>query len=379
MSAGAPAIAAISARPNITAVSQSALSVNKPVHRINARDVLMIQVIIQKLSRFLFPDEVGRATQVCRSWSVALEAGCVWDWQAIQEGVDTPAIRVKAFLSTYRSENDDYPFNDRISHLVSEHINEFLGSVKGVKHHFVNPCPAMAYGRDEWVRDFGDPGPEPRLPSSIHRELRCPDPFQPGKTKAETHLLALLPRTVQPTKWSKISLLTLAQMEEMVRSRNEEDTLQFIHPEARKYIENKPFPQSHWVMMTKDAIKDSNSWRYDQQKQRIKKEGYEVPTVLEAVTCIFLENARSGIRLFSSDPNISWTSCEDDAGGNRDGRPVVGRNYGRGGVQVTFFGQVTPSGLLSHRHVGIAGILRLKTTEGHTPQVQKKSSGCTVM
>jgi hypothetical protein len=344
----------------------------------------MIQVIIQKLSRFLFPDEVGRATQVCRSWSVALEAGCVWDWQAIQEGVDTPAIRVKAFLSTYRSENDDYPFNDRISHLVSEHINEFLGSVKGVKHHFVNPCPAMAYGRDEWVRDFGDPGPVPRLPSSIYRDLRSPDPFQPGKTKAETHLLAFLPRTVQPTKWSKISLLTLALMEDMILSRRGYpfqwgDTLQFVHDEARKYIERKPFPQSQWVMMTKDVIKDSNSWWYDQEKQRIKKEGYEVPTVLEAVTCIFLENARSGIRLFSSDPNISWTSCEDDAGGNRDGRPVVGRNYGRGGVQVTFFGQVTPSGLLSHRHVGIAGILRLKTTEGHTPQVQKKSSGCTVM
>jgi hypothetical protein len=411
MSAGAPAIAAISAAPSITAVSQPSLLSN----RFDTKRLFAFVDIVETVSHYLRLDDIVQATQVCRDWNVALEANHIWDWQAKQHGVDTAATHAKAVLDRYRSENVARQFNDeQISGIVFEQINGFLGEaypplvidtpiakVKEVlgkyqskqvdrqfqfatfahinsylgeddndffinaKRYLANPCPAIAYGRYEWMKDFGDPGPVPRLPSSIYRDLRSPDPFQPGKTKAETHLLMLLARRVNDT------FVTLKTMGEMMRARDAGAGLGYscVWKDASKQIGDEPFAQSQWVMMTKDVIEDSNTKNYRQQKRQVEAEGYEVPTIQEAITCIFLENVRSGIRLFSSDNPVLYTRCSNEIeSGNKNGQlparnkglPAVG-NFSQQGLEVVHFGWSNLN--LTHYLLGIAALKTVKSID----------------
>ena len=54
----------------------------------------------------------------------------------------------------------------------------------------------IAFGKDLWATHLGDIGIEPPLPPNIKEILNAPCPFFPGKKVEETHLLVLIPKTV---------------------------------------------------------------------------------------------------------------------------------------------------------------------------------------
>ncbi len=56
--------------------------------------------------------------------------------------------------------------------------------------------PPQAFGKALWATHFGDIGIEPPLPPDIHTILESPCPFWPGKKTKETHLLTLIPATI---------------------------------------------------------------------------------------------------------------------------------------------------------------------------------------
>jgi len=58
---------------------------------------------------------------------------------------------------------------------------------------------------------FGDIGVEPPLPQNIHEILHNPCPFWPEKKVKDTHLLVLIPKTVNG------QLLTLANLKEWIQ------------------------------------------------------------------------------------------------------------------------------------------------------------------
>jgi len=72
--------------------------------------------------------------------------------------------------------------------------------------------PAIAFGKEKWAIYFGDVGVEPPLPPNIHEILQSPCPFFPGKKVGETHLLTLIPKTVNGKS------LTLNSLGELVKS-----------------------------------------------------------------------------------------------------------------------------------------------------------------
>lgn len=71
--------------------------------------------------------------------------------------------------------------------------------------------PAIAFGKVLWEKYIGDVGTEPPLPSNIHEILQSPCPFFPGKNVYETHLLMLIPQTVNGKS------LTLNYLEGLVK------------------------------------------------------------------------------------------------------------------------------------------------------------------
>ena len=57
----------------------------------------------------------------------------------------------------------------------------------------------MPLGRQNGKWYFGDIGEEPPLPPNIYEILASPCPFDPKKTVRETHILVLVPATVDGT------------------------------------------------------------------------------------------------------------------------------------------------------------------------------------
>lgn len=185
--------------------------------------------------------------------------------------------------------------------------------------------PTIAFGKELWVKCIGDVGVEPPLSPDIHQVLQSPCPFFLGKKVIDTHLLTLIPKTVNRKP------LTLNSLEKLMKRTQQGSTIQYSYysEEIKKKYGNASPASSYWVLLTKDVIPESRSKSYDDQKQLLKtycqraQVAYEVPHLLEAATIIFLEYLRTGKRLYSDNP-WTYTRCEERVSSNSDSGLFVG-------------------------------------------------------
>ncbi len=188
--------------------------------------------------------------------------------------------------------------------------------------------PSCAFGAAKWKKYFGDIGVEPSLPLDIDQILSSPCPFWPSKKVQETHLLVLVPQTVngQP--------LTLKTLNELVKKPLQGPTTRYSYFNIGQYTDPAA-PHSHWVLMTCDVIEGSRNKSYqDQQKLLHQKghSGYEVPTILDATVCIFMEHIQSGTRIYGNRP-LTYTRCQEKH--DAKDQLVVG-GFASGGLYVSY-------------------------------------------
>ena len=69
----------------------------------------------------------------------------------------------------------------------------------------------VAFGKEAWAKYFGDVGIEPPLPTDIVKILKAPCPYWPTKKVIETHLLVLIPETINRRP------LTLTSLGELIK------------------------------------------------------------------------------------------------------------------------------------------------------------------
>jgi hypothetical protein len=169
-----------------------------------------------------------------------------------------------------------------------------------------------AFGPKEWFIYFGTHLRNvPRLPPNIAEILSSPCPFWLGKKVHETHLLVLVPQTIngQP--------LTLEILGELVKTPLTGHATEYGYFFLGEYTDPIA-PFSHWVLMTYDVIEESHNKSYPNQQTLLSQKGhgvYAVPTILDATVCIFMEYVRSGTRLYSDSP-WTWTRCQEKYGAN---------------------------------------------------------------
>jgi hypothetical protein len=206
--------------------------------------------------------------------------------------------------------------------------------------------PKIAFGKKQWAKYFGDIGKEPPLPKEIHKILKSPCPFFPGKKVEETHMLVLIPETINGIP------LDLAILGELVQA------LKVGHATKYRYIWDaliKEFGKqatikSHWVLMTKDVIEGSRNKSYSEQQALIaelnKQKGtqYEVPNTLDAAICIFMHYVSSGERLFNQQP-WTYTRCQE----NVQGYQIIVGGFSSDGLRVSY-------GNTSLSSVGVAAL-----------------------
>lgn len=142
------------------------------------------------------------------------------------------------------------------------------------------------------------------LPNNIKEELRR-SAF-PGKSIRKTHVLVRIPKGVTIKKLGEFAKKYFS---------NNTDGYRYILPRIANELGDDPANASAWLLMTKNILSGSRSKRYRQQKNAIaefaKKTGvpYQVPTILEAVTCIFATYSYSKSHLFSDNP-LTYTRCQ---------------------------------------------------------------------
>ena len=187
--------------------------------------------------------------------------------------------------------------------------------VAGVKQVKVEApkLPAIAFGKEKWAKYFGDVGLEPPLPADIDEILKSECPFWPGKRIEETHLLVLIPATVDGKPFC------LDLLGELIKEPKTGDATEYKYFSGHVKSEHgqKALAKSYWALMTRDVLEGTPGESYKDQcailnKQR-KEKPYEAPRLLDVATAILMEHVETGQWLFNRE---SWmyTRCQDQIG-----------------------------------------------------------------
>jgi hypothetical protein len=192
----------------------------------------------------------------------------------------------------------------------------------------------MAIGPEEWKRYFGEVGEAPSLPADIDDILNLPCPFWPGYQVKETHLLVLVPATVDGEPF------TLDLLEDLIKSPQgggKKASYEIYDNEVRRELGEQSPGSSYWVLMTRDVLPGSRDETYDVQKELVAAHAsmlglpYELPDALTAATAILLHHARTGDRLYADAP-WTYTRCQNKV--DKNSYPVVVGGFSSGGLGV---------------------------------------------
>jgi hypothetical protein len=188
----------------------------------------------------------------------------------------------------------------------------------------------MIFGKAAWAMYFGDIGVEPPLPSNIQAILQSPCPFwgKEGKKVQDTHLLVLIPQMINGRPF------TLKYLEELIQKPLLGFPIKFRGFDMGEcYNPNTQVQSSYWVLMTKEIIPESSGNGDNSAQERVsQKVGYRFPGILEAATCILMEN----IRTRNSYRPWFGTSCEEMWNGRY--HLMVGNFLGEGGPIISYGG-----------------------------------------
>jgi hypothetical protein len=165
----------------------------------------------------------------------------------------------------------------------------------------------------EWKHYFGEVGPAPDLPDHMAAILDGACPFWPEKQVKDTHLLVLIPATVDGQPF------TLDLLKELIGSSKNgghSTKYRYYNSDVREQIGSGAPAASYWLLMTHDVLPESRSKMYANQEKLVADHAkrasmpYELPKALEAVTVIVMHHARNGERLYSDSP-WTFTRCQE--------------------------------------------------------------------
>ena len=217
----------------------------------------------------------------------------------------------------------------------------------------------LVFGAEEWRQYFGEVGVAPPPPSDIDQILGSPCPFWPGKRVRDTHLLVLIPATVNGKPFS---LNLLGELVRHPQGRGYSTAYDYYDSDVQGRSGTQSPMRSYWVLMTRGVLKGSRSKKYASQHALVAYHAsctglpYELPGALEAATAILSHYVRSGERLYTNAP-WTYTRCQglvED--GDEDACPIVVGGFSSGGLNVYY--QDVYYHDFDNIYNGVAGLLR---------------------
>lgn len=161
----------------------------------------------------------------------------------------------------------------------------------------------FAFGKEKWAKYFGVIGVEPSLPENIYEILKSPCPVFLGSSVARTHKLMLVPEKVNGTPF------TFNSLEGLVNKYKQDHLFGYGYVDRRvraAHGNTKP-DKSRWVLMTKEVPEWTKGDSYYENKvssveclSSMIKVIYQVPNLLEAAVCIYMEYVDTRKFLFNN-------------------------------------------------------------------------------
>ena len=190
----------------------------------------------------------------------------------------------------------------------------------------------LAFGKSDWEKHFGDVGDVPDIPEKMAEILQDRCPFNPEKKVKDTHMLVLIPQTVDGKPF------TLNLLQELIQKHKEKEASRFeiYSDQVKNELGDKQCEEAHWILMTKDVIPGSRNKTYDEQKQLVKekREGvYELPSAIEAAASILMHYFKTNEHLYGQHP-WTYTRCQETVIENQ--WPVAIGVFSPGGLYVIY-------------------------------------------
>jgi hypothetical protein len=209
-------------------------------------------------------------------------------------------------------------------------------------------------GEVEWKHYFGEVESAPDLPSDMTTILDSTCPFWPNRKVRDTHLLVLIPATVDAAPFT---LNLLEELSQHPNNGGRKTRYRYYDSDVQQQVGAASPAASYWLLMTRNVLPESRHKRYMNQKKLVddhaRRTGlnYEVPKVLEAATMILMHHVRNGARLYSNGP-LAYTHCQELIRWRSGEYPSVVGGFGSSGLGV---GRSNTFDYISFYYGGVAG------------------------
>jgi hypothetical protein len=204
-------------------------------------------------------------------------------------------------------------------------------------------------GEVEWKHYFDKVESAPDLPRDMATILDSACPFWPERKIKDTHLLVLIPATVDGEPFT---LNLLGELIQRPKNGGKETRYRYYNGTVKAQFGEESPDCSYWLLMTRDVLEGSREKVYSAQRALVARYAggdgrpYEIPSALEAATAILMHHARTGERLFGDRP-WTYTRCQELVNG---AYPVV-----VGGFESWSFNVGHISRYVSSSNDGVAG------------------------
>ena len=191
-----------------------------------------------------------------------------------------------------------------------------------------------SFGAEEWSHYFGEVGAPPPLPSRIVDTLNGPCLFWPGKRVRDTHLLVLIPATLDGKPFS---LDLLGALVKRPKGGGHATKYDCYDADVQAALGAQSPAHPYWVLMTRNVLEGTRGTQYASQQALVaahaKRTGlpYALPGALEAATTILVHCVRSGECLYVDAP-LTYTRCQELVDNQY---PVVVGGFASGGLDVS--------------------------------------------
>ena len=159
------------------------------------------------------------------------------------------------------------------------------------------------FDAEKWRKYYGEVGPAPPIPPHIVQLLNQDCKLWPGKKVYATHLLTLIPATVdgEPLNLTRFSKL-------IQQPRNSEHAARYTTCSNLWFLcmfADRPAPASHWALMTRDVLEGSRNKSYADQQVLVEKKAktvgipYALMPILTGVVSTLCHHVVGGEQLFS--------------------------------------------------------------------------------
>lgn len=182
-----------------------------------------------------------------------------------------------------------------------------------------NYRPEGCFGKVQWLHYGGDPGIEPAIPPKMIQDF-----------DASKQMLTLIPETLNG------EALTLSSIDAFVSKCKSISTsykyqlnhLGIVDATVKEY-------KAHWVMLSKDVLEGTRSNNYISQKVKVKAQGFEIPSLIDAVVSLLMHNLKTQEYYYPAGcDSVKWTFTRVKER-NRTGNRVVVGGFSALGLYVT--------------------------------------------